>query len=99
MIFVSFDVVQGHAARIIKVMPDGSKIERPFTDSLGSGQNSADPRLKEGWKTGMTEKEGIELVRHISTQASREDNFTGGTWLVWRVDFDGVREIKRWPHE
>lgn len=97
-ILASYDTVDHQAIRLFVINPDGSDIVRESSAMLGSGANGTTALVEMSWHPGLTQEEGVALVRDVR-EGAKADNFTGGTWVLWRLDADGVSPIEEWPDE
>ena len=78
---------------LFDIFPDGSVTEVEDYVSSGSGSVFVYGVLESSYKTGMDEKEAIELATKSINAALQRDTNSGNGLDVWVVDKNGIRVV------
>ena len=79
---------------VYQIYPHGSTAKLPFT-TMGSGSLAAMSVFETGWSEGMTEEEGVELVKRAILAGVFNDLGSGSNVDVCVIRMDGTTDITR----
>jgi proteasome beta subunit len=80
---------------LYNLSPDGTIIVNDGYVADGSGSIYMKPVLDNDYKPNMNEKEALVLVEKAFKSSFRNDNMSGGGYIVKIVDKNGINEIDR----
>jgi proteasome beta subunit len=81
--------------RLYNLSPDGTIIVNDGYVTDGSGSIYMKPVLDNDYKKDLSEKEAVALIEKAFKTSFKNDNMSGGGYIVKIVDKNGIQEIDR----
>jgi len=82
-------------AKLFDMSPDGTMSDNEEYLADGSGSLWAKGVLDDDFRENLSEKEAIDLLERCFKVAFKNDNASGGGFIVKVVTKDGIREVER----